>query len=80
MSLGKNSFFPSGGPTYDWFQSFLQRHQNLKLKKSRPLEKKRAAVPSETVDDWFVLLKKILEENDLEHRPAQIFNCDESGT
>jgi hypothetical protein len=78
-SLNKIHLFPSGAPTYDWFYSFLNRHHNLILKKSYPLEKKRAALTWKQVEDWFQLLKKILEENDLENRPAQIFNADEAG-
>ncbi|CAF3119370.1 unnamed protein product [Rotaria sp. Silwood2] len=71
--------FPSGTPTYDWLYSFLNRHHNLILKKSYPLEKKRAALTCEQVNNWFQLLNKILQENNLSNNPAQIFNCDESG-
>lgn len=78
-SLNKSFLFLPNGPTYDWFRSFLQRHKNLSLKKSRPLEKKRASLSSDQVDKWFTLVQKILQENELENRPAQIFNCDESG-
>lgn len=78
-SLNKSHLFPLGRPTYDWLYSFLKRHKNLVLKKSYPLEKKRAVVTEEQVDRWFLLLGKIIEDNDLANRPAQIFNCDESG-
>jgi len=79
ISLNKIRLFSSDGPTYEWFYSFLHRHKNLSLKKSKPLEKKRAALTSQQVDDWFVLLDKVISENDLANRPAQIFNADESG-
>lgn len=78
-ALNKNSLFSPNGPTHDWFRSFLQCHTNLSLKKSRPSEKKRASVPLDQADKWFTLGQKILEENELENRPAQIFNFDESG-
>ena len=77
--LNKNELFPSETPTYDWLRSFLRRHENLVLKKSIPLEKKRAQVTSKEIDDWFNLLSKIIKENNLENRPGQLFNCDESG-
>ena len=71
--------FHTGTPTYDWLYSFLNRHHNLVLKKSYPLEKKRAALTHEQVDQWFQLLNKVIQENNLDDRPAQIFNADESG-
>jgi hypothetical protein len=79
ISLNKIHLFPSGEPTYEWLYSFLNRHHNLILKKSRPLEKKRASLTKKQVDDWFNLLSRVIEENDLANRPAQIFNADESG-
>lgn len=79
VSLNKDHLFPSEKPTYDWLRSFLKRHKNLMLKKSYPLEKKRAALTAEQVDEWFELLLKVIDENDLANRPAQLFNCDETG-
>lgn len=79
ISLQKQHVFPSNSPTYDWLRSFLQRHENLVLKKSRPLEKKRAAITLDQVNEWFDLLSKIINDNHLENHPGQIFNCDESG-
>jgi hypothetical protein len=78
-SLNKAHLFPLETPTYDWLRSFLKRHDNLVLKKSYPLEKKRASLTEKQVDDWFGLLKKVIEENDLANNPCQIFNCDETG-
>lgn len=57
----------------------MNRHQNLVLKRSYPLEKKRAALTIKQVDGWFELLNKVIQENDLANRPAQIYNADESG-
>ncbi|CAF1416242.1 unnamed protein product [Adineta ricciae] len=78
-SLNKSHLFSSGTPSYDWFRSFLHRHKNLILKKSRPLEKKRASVTMVQVDAWFDILSRVIRENDLLNRPGQIFNCDETG-
>ena len=33
----------------------------------------------EALDNYFILLKKVLEENDLVDKPGQIYNVDESG-
>lgn len=79
ISLNKIQLFSSGSPTHEWFYSFLNRHQNLMLKKSKPLEKKRADLTIEQVNEWFRLLYQVIEENDLANRPGQIFNADESG-
>ncbi|CAF3853356.1 unnamed protein product [Rotaria sp. Silwood1] len=79
LNLNKSNLFPSGAPTLDWLHSFLKRHQNLVLKKSRPIEKKRADLTIEQVNKWFDLLSKVIQENDLANRPGQIFNCDETG-
>ena len=78
-SLNKIHLFHTGTQTYDWLYSFLNHHHNLVLKKSYPLEKKRAALAHEQVDQWFQLLNKVIQENNLADRPAQIFNADESG-
>ncbi|CAF1521897.1 unnamed protein product [Adineta steineri] len=78
-SLNKGHLFPSESPSYDWLRSFLKRHQNLVLKKSRPLEKKRASVTIEQVYGWHNLLTEIINDNDLVNRPGQIYNCDETG-
>ncbi|CAF1090463.1 unnamed protein product [Adineta steineri] len=77
--LNKSNLFPNGRPTSDWLYSFLNRHHNLIMKKSYPLEKKRAALTISQIDDWFELLNNIIQENNLQDRPAQIFNSDESG-
>ena len=79
LSLNKIHLFSSETVSYDWLYSFLSRHDNLRLKKSRPLDKKRASLTLKQVDNWFKLLDNVIKENRLEDRPANIFNCDESG-
>ena len=44
-----------------------------------PLSKKRAQITSKDIDEWFASYKKFIHEVGLEDRPAQIWNCDESG-
>ena len=78
-SLNKSYLFPLGTPTYDWLYSFLKRNDDLVLKKSRPIEKKRAVLSLEQIDRWFELLDEVIHDNDLSNRPSNIFNCDESG-
>lgn len=78
-SLEKAQMFPSDTPTYDWLRGFLVRHSNLALKKSTILKKQRAQISAEQLDQWFDLLSSVIEENGLVHRPAQIFNADETG-
>ncbi len=78
-ALNKSHLFPDGKPTYDWLQCFLSRHSSLVLKRSSPLEKNRASLTNAQVDEWFELLTKVLNENNLIHCPAQIFNADETG-
>jgi hypothetical protein len=78
-ALNKSYLFPDGQPTYDWFQCFVSRHSSLKLKRSSPLEKSRASLTTLQVDEWFALLTKVIEENNLINCPAQIFNADETG-
>lgn len=78
-TLEKAHMFPSGAPTYDWLRGFLVRHSELVLKKSTILKKQRAEISAEQLDQWFNLLSSVIGENDLTHRPAQIFNADETG-
>jgi hypothetical protein len=78
-SLKKARMFPSDAPTYDWLRGFLVRHANLALKKSTILKKQRAQISSEQLDEWLTLMSSVIEENGLVHRPAQIFNADETG-
>jgi len=50
--VNKSHLFPSGEPTLDWLRSFLKRRENLVLKKSHPIEKKRAKLTIEQVLGW----------------------------
>ena len=66
--------------TEDWWERFRARHPNLTLRKGEPLSRARMKVTDRSVlDRYYDLLYHILVSNDLLNKPAQIFNCDETG-
>ena len=66
--------------TKRWWDSFKRRHPKLTLRHSEALSYARAAANNpEAIHKYFDLLQQTLEVNSLTHRPAQVFNCDESG-
>ncbi|CAF3011842.1 unnamed protein product, partial [Rotaria sp. Silwood2] len=68
-------------PGRHWFENFFKRNSDkLKMKKEIKLERSRRDNFTEEVrSNWFSKLKGILDLNNLHARPAQIWNCDESG-
>ena len=63
-----------------WLKSFGSRHPQLTLKTGESISKARQLGASvENLEKYFDLLEKTLEDNDLLHRPCQIFNTDETG-
>lgn len=78
--MNLKSRFKNGEPTRDWYYGFLKRwKKKLKVMNSTKLEKVRADVTSNTVDEWFAKLHMVLSKLDLFNKPHQLFNCDESG-
>ena len=66
--------------TKGWWDSFHKRHPNLKLRQAEPLAYARAmANDREVINKYFDMLEETIQENGLTNRPAQIFNCDETG-
>ena len=66
--------------TKGWWASYQRRHPNLTLRHAEPLAYARAVANNhEVINRYFDLLEKTLRENNLIDRPAQIFNCDETG-
>ena len=60
--------------------SFQKRHPNLTLRHAEPLAYARAVASNTVViHRYFDLLEETLRENKIANRPAQIFNCDETG-
>ncbi|CAF3332606.1 unnamed protein product [Rotaria socialis] len=80
-----NEYFKSIGlsfvPRRKWLKLFIKRHRTeVKWKKEEKMEKIRAQKFTEqTRKSWFSLLKSTLIKLDLMDKPAQIFNCDETG-
>ena len=49
------------------------------LKNSTPIDKGRAKLSAGQVNEWFNLLTKVINDNNLATRPGQIYNADETG-
>ena len=63
-----------------WWQGFIRRQFQLSLRSSDGLSRCRAnAVDQESIDYYFSLLKKTLEDNDLFNKACYIYNMDETG-
>ena len=63
-----------------WYYRFMNRHQQLSLRKGDPTANVRMdSVNKETMDNYFSLLKDMLEEYDLLNNPSQIYNVDKMG-
>ena len=76
---GRVTPFKDNKPGNKWFRSFVKRNLQVKLRKARPLEKKRAKISKEDVDAWFHRFEAFLVEKNLANKPSQIWNCDETG-
>ncbi|XP_018359931.1 PREDICTED: uncharacterized protein LOC108759131 isoform X2 [Trachymyrmex cornetzi] len=65
---------------YDWFCSFMKRHPKLSIKKAEGISVARGlGMCREEVDNYFQLLLKICEENNLFDQPFKVYNVDEIG-
>ena len=71
--------FVNNRPGNRWYRSFMKRNPSVRLRSARPLEKKRAKISSRDLDQWFSGYEKFIHDHGLANRPAQIWNCDESG-
>ena len=66
--------------THGWWESFRQRHPNLSLRTASPLSYVRMVGSNpEIIFSYFNLLEQTLVDNELEKKPSQIFNLDETG-
>ena len=67
------------GPGDRWWSNFRKRRPELTLRKLDKLDRSRARnCDPEVVSNYFALLKKTLEDNNLSRSPRCIYNCDES--
>ena len=63
-----------------WWKLFRKRHPSLTQRKADMLCKPRMGATSRKVlDRYFDFLEEVLVHNGLVEKPAQIFNCDETG-
>ena len=66
--------------SHGWWDSFCKRHPNLTIRTPTPLSLARASVADHNVMmRYFDLLEQTLEENDIQDKPCQVFNMDETG-
>ena len=66
--------------SHGWWESFRKRHPHLTLRTAEKLSYARyVSTDPDIIDKYFDLLKDTLSDNKLLDRPAQIFNCDETG-
>lgn len=63
-----------------WYRSFMERNPELSLRKAEGLSTARAeGMNRKEVEDYFKLLERIYEANDVFDKPGHVFNVDESG-
>ena len=63
-----------------WYHRFMSRQGDLTLRRGNPIANVRMdCLNEEIMEDYFIMLKKTLLENDLMDKPEQIYNVDESG-
>ena len=60
-----------------WARSFIERHQDLTIKKAHAITEAIRSVPQSDYDEFYSLLEKELEHVDQD--PSRVFNMDETG-
>ena len=77
----QSHLFKNGKPSKDWYYDFLKRHSDkVHLKNAGNISQIRAlSSKPEVVLEWFEKLAKVYDKYGLKDKPANIFNCDESG-
>ena len=69
-----------GSAGYYWLKGFMQRHNELSVRKPESLSCSRASGLNKTViDNWFDQYEKTLDDLQIKECPAHIWNTDESG-
>ena len=77
-SDGRTTPFNDNQPGDKWYRGFMDRNPQIRLRITRPLDKKRAKISSADMDEWFTGYEKFIHDQGLQNRPAQVWNCDES--
>ena len=63
-----------------WWRRFLERQPKLTLRRGDAMAHVRMdTINRKKLDQYFSLLKSVMEEHDLLNKPSQIYNVDESG-
>ena len=77
---GKDNHFHSEyGPGEHWWSNFKRCHPEITLRRTDMLERSRAeALNPSVVSEYFQLLGKTLDNNNLRNKPCQLYNCDET--
>jgi len=76
---GHADTFEKDGPGRKWWRGFKKRHPEFGLRRTDSLDKGRATMGNEgTIRDYFALLRKTLDDNQLFDKPQQVYNCDEA--
>ena len=79
LASGTASRFPEYGPTFKWGRGFRNRHPQLTLRKTEPVERGRVLnAAEEIVDDYFAVLEETIKVNNLDQRLHLIYNSDEA--
>lgn len=75
--------FPGGNglPGRKWFEAFMRRHQDIKMRTSQNLTTSRQQVTQGHINNWFEEVENYIKTKNLEDvllNPRRIFNCDET--
>lgn len=71
--------FTGNRPGNKWYRGFVKRNPKVRLRSARPLDKKRAKITPQDLDEWFANFEKFIRDVGVVDRPGQIWNCDETG-
>ena len=64
----------------EWWQAFHKRNPTATLHATAPLSEARAhATDSELISRYYDPLEETLTQHDLQHKPCQIYDMDETG-
>lgn len=64
----------------DWFHRFLQRNKEVAIRIPKGLSRARInGIQEEKVKEFYKMLEKVIDDNNLRGRPECIYNQDETG-
>ena len=75
-----NKHFKTGKPSKKWWQGMRKRHSKITLRQPEATAAVRhQCMDAVKVGKYFLVLKGLLEENNLKNKPHTIWNMDETG-